>query len=214
MRKYEYLKEWTMEEWTKRGCPHPFPVDRYNSFGELSLEKIEKAEAKLGFQFPSQLREFYLEIGCGNLVAPYNTTDENYHFGNSNEILPPMVVAEFYKPLGEDPRGEPEYHLESSDEQHWMSPDDYIFMQKGCMPFFMANSARFLTLMPHSSNPNAVYNDFGEFIIEDSFEKFIWRLYYEDPGYYDDAIIVARQKQKSQAPSSLMNLECANDNTD
>lgn len=215
MRKYEYLKEWTMEEWRKRGCPHPFPVDRYNSFGELSLEKIEKAEAKLGFQFPSQLREFYLEIGCGNLVAPYNTTDENYHFGNSNEILPPMVVAEFYKPLGHDPRGEePEEWLHSSDEQYAMSPDHYICMAKDCMPFFHMNSSRFLTFMPHSSNPNAVWDDFGEHIVEESFEKFIWRLYYEDPAYYDDVITAYMEKQEAQAPSSLMSLECANDNTD
>ncbi|MEB3703351.1 hypothetical protein Bealeia2_02047 (plasmid) [Candidatus Bealeia paramacronuclearis] len=86
----------------------------------IKLDEIERRE-QLGFQLPSQLREFYLEIGSGYLVAPYNTMNENYHFGNSNEILPPMVVAEFYKPLGHDPCGEePEEWLYSSDEQYVM----------------------------------------------------------------------------------------------
>jgi hypothetical protein len=203
MRKYDYLKKYTAAEWRKRGFPQPFLFSRYNQFGPTSLEEIEQAEAKLGFQFPSQLREFYLEIGCGNLVAPYNTTDENYHFGNANEILPPMVVAEFYKPLGDDPRGEePEEWLHSADEQYAMSPDDYEVMKKGCMPFFNMHSSRFLTLMPHSSTPNAVWNDSGKFIVEESFERFIWRLYYEDPAYYDDIITGWWEKQASQTPHS------------
>ena len=214
MKKYEYLKEFTYEEYQKAklaGTAKKNP----NSFGPVTLEKIEQAEAKLGFQFPSQLREFYLEIGYGNLVAPYNTTDENYDDWDWNKILPPMVVAEFYKPLGDDPRGEePEEWLHADDEQYAMSPDDYEIMKKGCMPFFNMHSSRFLTLMPHSSTPNAVWDECGNFIVEESFERFIWRLYYEDPAYYDDVIRAFMEKQKSQAPSSLMNLESANDNTD
>ena len=99
-----------------------------------------------------------------------------------------MVAAEFYKPLGEDPRGEELEDwdwLHSSDEQYAMSPDDYSIMQKGCLPvFYIGNGCGYLTLKPHSETPNAVWEDFGENIVEESFEKFIWRLYYESPSYY------------------------------
>ena len=38
----------------------------------------------------------------------------------------------------------------------------------------------------NSENPNAVWD--WDTKIEDSFERFIWRLYYEDPGYYGEII--------------------------
>ena len=41
----------------------------------------------------------------------------------------------------------------------------------------------------NSDNPNAVWTDgYSPIKIEDSFEKFIWRLYYESPWFYDDFI--------------------------
>ncbi len=198
MSKYEYLKEWKTEEWRKRGFPQPFPVGKYNKFSKVTLEEIEQAEAKLGFQFPSQLREFYLEIGDGYLVAPYNTTDENYHFGNSNEILPPMVVAEFYKPLGtnqhlqeiNNAREKIDFssfldRIASSSGTNWITMEAYEDLPDEALPFFhIGDSVDFLIMLPHSSTPNAVWDIFGNHIIEESFEKFIWRLYYEDPAYY------------------------------
>jgi hypothetical protein len=39
----------------------------------------------------------------------------------------------------------------------------------------------------NSDNPNAVYTDTG-IKIEDSLERFIWRLYYESPRYYAKVI--------------------------
>ncbi|WP_331256884.1 SMI1/KNR4 family protein [Candidatus Bealeia paramacronuclearis] len=60
---YSYLKEYTAEEWRKRGCQTLFFFSRYNQFMLIKLDEIECAEAQLGFQLPSQLREFYLEIG-------------------------------------------------------------------------------------------------------------------------------------------------------
>ena len=47
----------------------------------------------------------------------------------------------------------------------------------------------------NSDNPNAVWA-LGNIKIEDSFEKFIWRLYYEDPTYYGQIIENYYSKQK------------------
>ena len=44
-----------------------------------------------------------------------------------------------------------------------------------------------MVLKPYSDNPNAVYTDTG-ILIEQSFEKFIWRLYYESPCFYDEIV--------------------------
>ena len=35
-------------------------------------EEVAQAEKRLGFRFPSQLREFYLDIGYGHLTTPEN----------------------------------------------------------------------------------------------------------------------------------------------
>ena len=57
-------------------------------------------------------------------------------------------------------------------------------LQPGDLPFFeIADSSSFMVMKLRSDNPNAVWSDCGV-KIEDSFEKFIWRLFYEDPGFY------------------------------
>ena len=60
----------------------------------------------------------------------------------------------------------------------------YELLEPGDLPFFeIGDSSSFMVMKPHSDNPNAVWY-MGVEKIEDSFEKFIWRLYYEDPSYY------------------------------
>jgi hypothetical protein len=55
----------------------------------------------------------------------------------------------------------------------------------GDLPFFeLQDGSAFLTMQPLSANPNAVYRH-HDIKIEDSFERFIWRMYYEDPRYFD-----------------------------
>lgn len=59
-------------------------------------------------------------------------------------------------------------------------------MKPGDLPFFhIGDSSSFLFMKPQSSKPNAVYNEWGE-LVEGSFNRFIWRLYYESPDYYGE----------------------------
>ena len=147
-----------------------------NSFYPLDPGELEEAESLLGQRFPDQLREFYQQIGYGNLTTPYNPP-EGYSFCNTNEILSPSVVAH----LG---RGE----LEWEGQEYWMSEATFELLQPGDLPFFeVADSNYFMVLKPHLDNPNAVYTD-TNIKIENSLERFIWRLYYESPWFFDDIV--------------------------
>ena len=69
-------------------------------------------------------------------------------------------------------------------ESGQLHPD--VEFKPGDMPFFeVADGANFLIMRPEGENSNAVY-DMGGDLIEEDFEKFIWRLYYESPTYYMD----------------------------
>ena len=159
-----------------------------NIFFKVDPHKIEAAEKKLGFPFPSLLKQFYIEIGYGLLRAKFDI-QKDYEFDGANEILPPLVAAAFYKPLAGNNRPIDKYEpIDSGDGNHYMAAMTYEILQPGDLPFFeISDSTRFLVMRPHSENPNAVWTSSG-IKIEDSFEKFIWRLYYEDPSYYDDII--------------------------
>jgi hypothetical protein len=64
----------------------------------------------------------------------------------------------------------------------------YEDLEPGDLPFFeMYDSSYFLVMKPHSDNPNAIWT-ISNIKIEDSFEKFIWRLYYESPEFYGKII--------------------------
>lgn len=148
----------------------------FNTFEFVSAEEIAQAENILGRPFPEELKRFYIEIGSGTLQAPYNRPD-NYEFYSTNEILPPLVVARFAKGI-----------LSWGGQRHWMAKDTLELLEPGDLPFFeIGDSSSFMVMKLYSENPNAVWSDCGV-KIEDSFERFIWRLYYESPEYYGDII--------------------------
>ena len=180
-KKFDYLEKFLP--------PHPtFEGTNRNWFCLVSKEEILEAEKKYNFCFPNQLREFYSEIGYGSLYAAYNAPI-GYRAFMSNKILPPLVAAAFYKPLEGDNRPEDEYvPINAGDDAHYMAAMTYEMLQPGDLPFFeVGDGTNFLVMRPHSENPNAVWSDCGV-KIEDSFERFIWRLYHEDPAYYGDII--------------------------
>ncbi len=143
-----------------------------NIFHPETEEEIENAEKVFGFPFPSQLRNFYQKIGYGSLTTPHNPP-KDYDFCNANDILPPFVAANFAKGI-----------LLWEGQHCWMAEETYELLEPGDLPFFeVGDSNYFLIIKPESYMPNAVY-DMGGDLIEDSFEKFIWRLYYEDHSYY------------------------------
>jgi hypothetical protein len=64
-----------------------------------------------------------------------------------------------------------------------MSYSTYELLEPGDLPFFeIGDSSSFLLMKLNSDNPNAVWD--YDLTICDSFEEFIWRLYYESPSFY------------------------------
>ena len=170
MADFSYLKHPARR--IKDGYVH---IGQNNVFDVVSEDEIIKGEQILGLPFPDQLKDFYRQIGYGNLTTPSNPAPD-YDFYSSNEILPPSVAARFAKGI-----------LEWESQTHWMSEATYELLEPGDLPFFeIADGSCFLLMKLNSENPNAVWD--WDTKIEDSFERFIWRLYYEDPGYYGEII--------------------------
>ena len=154
---FSYLKEFCLKR------REPSQIER-NAFYPIYENEIQENEKRLGFRFPSELRNFFLEIGCGFLPIKHG---EKEHCGYSNRILSPMSIADIL--------------LEGVDSGQLHPETEFL---EGEMPFFeIGEMASFLIMYPQSDKPNAVYNMLGQ-IIEESFSKFIWRLYYESPIFY------------------------------
>ena len=152
-----------------------------NWFFSIDQKDTKEAEASLKNNFPTMLRSFYSYIGYGMLRSPH-IRPQNYRFYGSNEILPPLVAAHFYQGILEHQIEPKEEALEYKD--HWLALETLEMLEPGDLPFFeIGDSSSFMTMKLHSNNPNAVWY-MGAEKIEDSFERFIWRLYYEDPSYY------------------------------
>jgi hypothetical protein len=161
-----------LEPYVCRNYIGPRPQLNSNIFYELREKEILEAEKLLGYPFPSQLRQFYQEVGIGCLAEPHNPPPD-YTFTGANEILHPLVVAHFA-------RGEREWE----GQDRWIAPDVLENLETGEVPFMdVLDSSIFMTLKAFSDNPNAVWC-LGD-KIEDSFEAFIRNLYYDDPNYYD-----------------------------
>ena len=142
-----------------------------NYFLPVSEEEIKKAENILGYIFPSELKLFYQEIGSGTLSGGEKNSEKSHSL--MNDILPPLVSARFATGV-----------LRWDDQEHWMLEATYELLSLGDLPVFeIADSTSFMVMKPLSDNPNAVWYQ-GYEKIEDSFEKFIYNLYYDDPAYY------------------------------
>jgi hypothetical protein len=154
--KFHYLHEWVEEK-------DPKGVEE-NAFYKLLPSDISEAEKRLGYVFPSELKEFYKEIGYGFLVTKHGSEKRCSY---SNRIIDPGSIADIL--------------LEGVNSGQLHPETEFL---EGEMPFFeIADSASFLIMYPQSDKPNAVYNMLGQ-MIEESFSKFIWRLYYESPTFY------------------------------
>ncbi len=155
LERFSYLKPFIFES-----------SDRGNWFEPVSNTKISEAEDRLRFAFPSELKKFYLEIGYGFFTKSFLERDTS-GMDYSNRLLDPLSIADIML-LGY--------------ESGQLHPD--VEFKPGDMPFFEVDGGdTFLFMRPQSEKPNAVYGMLGE-LIEEDFEKFIWRLYYESPTFY------------------------------
>lgn len=160
--KYTYLEKY--KNFNNRNVK----IWKENTFIPVTLEHINVQEEYLGFKFPNALKEFWISIGYGHLTTPFNKKS-SYECLFDNKILSPRDIAEI---------------LLLKEESGLILPEYAEYLEPGEMPFFeIADSSNFLIMKPLSDNPNAVYS-FGGRKIEDSFERFIYRLYYESPTYY------------------------------
>ncbi|MBP9878448.1 MAG: SMI1/KNR4 family protein [Alphaproteobacteria bacterium] len=158
--KYPYLKKYIDSN-----------VDEFdNYFEKVTLQEIIDAETALNLKFPSELKEFYLEIGCGFIVRPHNPP-KDYRFFGTNRINAPNLIVQMF---------------EEGPESGLVSQDFLDDMEPGDLPFFeISDSSSFMVMKTQSDNPNAVWY-MGYKKIEDSLEQFIWNLYYKDPDYYSE----------------------------
>ena len=163
MSNYDYLKKYRNQN-KSTGLGE-------NGFASLlNPNLIEDAENRLGFEFPSELKEFWHEIGPGVLRASVNSP-KNYECSHNNIILGPTTIANI---LLSDP--------DSPDCP--VIPEFYDMLEPGDMPFFeIGDSVSFLYMRPESEKPNTVYDSLGNQVSQ-SLEKFIHRLYYESPTFY------------------------------
>ena len=170
---YDYLRDYYGE---KLGPSH-------NHFFKVRSEDILKAEKILGCRFPSELREFYTEIGDGFLTQPqWAKNDPHYDFSNTNRIIWPKAVACFFQQITKNKENPQEEALVC--DGYCMASDTAEMLQPGDLPFFeIGDSSSFMVMKLHSDNPNTVWY-MGAEKVEDSFERFIYKLYHEGPTYY------------------------------
>lgn len=189
--KYSYLKQFLP--------PHPeFDGTSRNRFTPVKKEELDKNNEKakeLGFEFPSEMLLFYQEIGCGFLSAPHDVQD-GYKANEVNLFLHPELAVGLYKSdTNVSFKDEGETYIEV--EGYYMPLETYELLQPGDLPFFEVSNGQFLVMRPNSENPNAVFTDKGD-KVENSFEKFVWRLYYESPTFYDAVYEAACEKTQEE----------------
>jgi hypothetical protein len=161
-KKYGYLNKYIH-------CRKDRPYD--NWFGSIAQDTVKVAEQRLGFEFPVSLKEFWEEIGFGvfrSSLSGHKTMD------HTNRIMGPSSIADIILLKEESGLILPEAVEYMTDG--YVGDGDILFFEIGDM-------SSFLMMKSKSEKPNAVYNIMGE-LIEEEFEKFIWRLYYESPTYY------------------------------
>ena len=158
--KYSYLKQFCNKGLTDQKGPK-------NWFELVKISEITKAESLIGFEFPLSLKEFWLEVGYGSLKININL----YNSDLNNYIIHPLDVANII--LRKD---------ESEDLDLPVLSDVLdMYLEEGDIPFMeVADSSDFLKMKRDS---DGIY-DCGGDLLEESFEKFIWRLYHESAKYY------------------------------
>lgn len=136
-----------------------------NFFIPVDIAAIKRVEQVWGFALPSQLAEFYKELGWGQIQT-----------GKSSQVSDGNYIASLDELLAIADR--------TSD---WLTP--YTKLEPDTLPFFQRDVDFFLCLKPRSDNPNAVWHMWGELMpnggkISNSLVDFFQRLV-EDPNWFN-----------------------------
>lgn len=138
-------------------------TDMPNKFYPVPREEIEAAEAQMGMRFPSELRQFFQEIGSG--FFRQGVKDDEWDHFLINRIVSPLEIAE-------------------------MVCDKYFPTRPQCgldageMPFFDTGWRDYFLVNALSKNPNQVLWQGGTPMVE-SIQEFFSRLY-EHAGFFAD----------------------------
>jgi hypothetical protein len=128
---------------------------------------VSQAEKKLNLPFPSELQEFYSEIGSGFLAGGNKPSSDGRYFID-NHILAPSQIVDLTL---------------NGPESGMVKEAMWELFEPEKLYFFDVCEGYFLHMRPLSDTPNAVY-DMSDVLVESSLERFIWRLYHEAPNYY------------------------------
>ena len=156
MKKYDYLKKYINSKDEEAGN---------NVFYPILEDEILKAEKKLGYTFPEELKEFWREIGSGFL---WSSDPEKGIIQKTypNRFSPPSEIASIL--------------LEGS-ESELISEEMLELLEEDEVPFFNITGFDYLTYKT-TDESFKVYN--LSIKVADSLEEFVHRLYYESPTYY------------------------------
>ncbi|WP_412095129.1 SMI1/KNR4 family protein [Bacillus haynesii] len=136
-----------------------FIKNSHHEFYELKENDLIKAEDRLGFLFPKELKEFYLEIGYGFINGNNNAI---------NRFLDPATIAD----------------ITLREDIYEFDPDlDGIYEDENKLVFYEVNEGVYVTLDLNDSDKSPVF--FFDKKIADSLEEFIKKvdqndLYFED----------------------------------
>ena len=128
-----------------------------NQFFPVSEKEIEEVESTLGLKFPTDFREFLIEVGYGFLSKSVN---------NINRIMGPASIRDA--------------RLKVNDFEFYPDIEVYEELEEDKLIFFEANESALLLIELGEKN-NSIYYD--EIKIADSFEEFLRKIM-DDDNYY------------------------------
>lgn len=136
-----------------------FIKNSHHEFYELKENDLIKAEDRLGFRFPKELREFYLEIGYGFIRGNKSAI---------NRFLDPATIAD----------------ITLREDIYEFDPDlDDIYEDEDRLVFYEVNEGVYLTLDLNDTDKSPVF--FFDKKIADSIEGFIKKVDQND-RYFED----------------------------
>ena len=133
-----------------------------NRFWRVEEKDVLTAEAHLGYKFPSELRAFFLEIGCGFFAQ--GAKDKKRDRSLINGILSPSEISD----------------LLLNNENPARPAEGFM---NGVMPFFDIGENSYLVLRPESGKPNRVYWPDGKKAIANDLQAFFENLR-QEAGFY------------------------------
>lgn len=126
-----------------------------NRFWALNENDVLDAESQLGYKFPSALREFFLQVGCG--FWSKGTADEDWDRSLVNRVLSPMSITGLLL-----------------DTENPMRPRDGF--ANGEMPILDCGENFYLVLLPKTVQSDRVYTMSQTRVVAESTSDFFQRL--------------------------------------